>query len=384
MSDTLAFEIGTEEIPAFDLKKATEQLPGLVEGALDGAGIPHGDIEVYSTPRRLIALVHDVARETTATTDVFKGPSVARAFDEDGNPTKAALGFAKSKGVEIDELERRTEKGTEYLYAVKDNPSVDADELLKGVLRSVIEGISWPRSCHWGTTKDLFSRPVRWLLAMHGDAVIPVEFANLTASDQTYGHRFLAPGPFKVEHADELLGILEDAYVITSEQGREERIRKGVSDLEKETGLVAKLPAKTLTEVINLTEFPTVLAGKFDEKFLQVPEEIIVDAMLMHQRYFPLYDENGDLTNSFIIVSNGDPAHSDTIVEGNERVVAARLYDAQFFYEEDLKTPLFDYVSRLDEVVFQEKLGTMKKKSERLVRLSAQLVHEAELKFDDA
>ena len=373
---TLAFEIGTEEIPAFDLKRATEQLAELVPASLDAVRIPHGEVAIYTSPRRLIAVVADVAVETEALEEVFRGPAAKIAFDEAGNPTKAAIGFARGKGLDVDALERRDENGTEYVYAVRSVAAQSVAALLPEVLRGIIDGISWPKSCRWGTTREMFSRPVRWLVALLGDEVIPVQYAGLVAGNTTRGHRFLAPGPHTVPCADELVSVVEGAYVVPTQAAREARIRAGVAAAEAATGYAAELPAKTLTEVINLSEYPTVMVGTFDEEFLKVPEEIIVDAMLMHQRYFPLYD-GGKLTNKFIIVSNGDPAHEATIVDGNERVVAARLYDAKFFYEEDLKRPLEDYVQRLDEVVFQEALGTMRDKTARVVKLSARITAAA-------
>ena len=381
---TLAFEIGTEEIPAFDLHRATLQLEKLVPEALDAVRIPHGDVAVYTTPRRLIAIVADVADETEALEEVFRGPSVKIAFDADGNPTKAATGFARGKGVGVDALERREENGVEYVFATKSIAARDVAELLPGVLEGVITGTSWPKSCRWGTTSEYFSRPVRWLVALLDERVIPVRFAGLTAGNLTRGHRFLAPGPHEVATAADLLGVVEAAHVVSSEQAREAVIREGVAQAEQRTGARAELPEKTLLEVVNLCEQPTVLVGTFDEEFLRVPEEIIVDAMLMHQRYFPLYDADGKLTNNFIVVTNGDPAHADTITGGNERVVRARLSDAKFFYEEDLKHPLETYVDRLDEVVFQETLGTMKEKADRIVALAKHLAADAQLSEADA
>ncbi|RDB61751.1 glycine--tRNA ligase subunit beta [Gordonibacter sp. 28C] len=381
---TLAFEIGTEEIPAFDLHKATQQLEKLVPEALDAVRVPHGDVSIYTTPRRLIALVENVADATEALEEVFRGPSAKIAFDADGNPTKAAIGFARGKGLDVDALERREENGAEYVFATRSVPARDVAELLPGVLEGVITGISWPKSCRWGTRSEYFSRPVRWLVALLDERVIPVEFAGLTAGKLTCGHRFLAPGPHEVARAADLLGVVESACVVTSEQAREQRIREGVAQAEAQTGYRAELPEKTLLEVVNLAEYPTVLVGTFDEEFLRVPEEIIVDAMLMHQRYFPLYDGEGKLTNKFIVVTNGDPAHADTITGGNERVVRARLSDAKFFYEEDLKHPLETYVDRLDEVVFQEALGTMKAKTDRIVALAEHLAADAGLGAADA
>lgn len=381
--ETLAFEIGTEEIPAFDLHKATEQLATLVPNALDTARIPHGQVHIYSTPRRLMMIVDDVALETEALDEVFKGPAVRIAFDEAGNPTKAAEGFARGKGVDVSALEVREEKGVEYVFATRSVAAVSVVELLPDVLRSIITGISWAKSCRWGTTSEYFSRPVRWLVALLGERVIPVEFAGLTAGNLTRGHRFLSPGPHVVPSASELLNVVENAYVITSEAAREQIIREGVAAAETTYDSRSELPAKTLLEVTNLCEFPTVLVGTFDEEFLDVPEEIIVDAMLMHQRYFPLYDKAGKLTNRFIVVSNGDPACADTIIAGNEKVVRARLSDAKFFYEEDLKMPLEAYVDHLDEVVFQETLGTMKAKTNRIVALAEHLAHDAGLDETD-
>ncbi|WP_251212912.1 glycine--tRNA ligase subunit beta [Adlercreutzia murintestinalis] len=376
---TLAFEIGTEEIPAFDLKAAAAQLARLVPEALDAQRIPHGEVTIYSSPRRLIALVAEVAASTERSVDEFRGPKAQIAFDEAGVPTKAAEGFARGKGLDASQLERREEDGVEYVFATVETPAQEVAELLPSVLHGLIESISWPKSMRWGTMRALFSRPVRWICAMLGDTVIPVTFAGVSAQATTRGHRFLSPGPHAVPCADQLLEVVRSAFVVPSEAEREQVIRAGVAEAERATGCTAQLPDKTLTEVINLSEYPTVMVGTFDAEFLAVPEEIIVDAMLMHQRYFPLYDARGALSNNFIIVSNGDPAQETTIVDGNERVVAARLYDAKFFYEEDLKKPLEAYVAHLDEVVFQEQLGTMRAKTERVSQLAERIALDAAL-----
>ena len=381
---TLAFEIGTEELPAFDLHAATGKLGGLAADALDGAKIPHGDIAVYTTPRRLIVVVADVPEATEATVEEFRGPAAKIAFDENGEPTKAAVGFARGKGVDPAALERRDENGTEYVYAVKETPSVDVAALLPDLLGNLITSISWPKSQRWGSRREQFSRPVRWLFAMLGDVVVPVEFAGLTAGNTTCGHRFLAPGPHEVANADELISTLRGAHVVPSEAEREATIREQVKAIEAETGLVAELPARTMEEVVNLTEDPTVMVGEFDELFLAVPKEITVDAMLVHQRYFPLFNADGSLTNKFLITSNGNPKYHDNIVDGNQRVVAARLYDAKFFYDEDLKAPLEAYVEKLSEVVFQESLGTTRAKTDRVVALAKALAADAGLTGQDA
>ena len=380
---TLAFEIGTEELPAFDLHNATVKLGDLAKDALDGAKIPHGDITVYSTPRRLIVTVADVPEMTEASVEEFRGPSAKIAFDENGQPTKAALGFARGKGVDASALERRDENGVEYVYAVKETPAVDVASLLPELLGALITAIQWPKSQRWGNRREQFSRPVRWLLALLGETVVPVEFAGLFAGDTTRGHRFLAPGPHKVASAEALIDVLRGAFVVPSEVEREASIREQVAAIEAETGLTAELPAKTMEEVVNLTEYPTVMVGAFDELFLAVPKEITVDAMLVHQRYFPLFNADGSLSNKFLITSNGDPAFRDNIVDGNQRVVAARLYDAKFFYDEDLKHPLEFYVDRLNDVVFQESLGTTRAKTDRIVALAEALAADVRLSETD-
>lgn len=376
---TLAFEIGTEEIPAFDLAGAVKQLSTMVPSLLDDAAIPHGAVKIFSSPRRLIVIAEEIPEATEEKNEVFKGPSAKIAFDAEGNPTKAAQGFARGKGVDPSSLV--VEDG--YVYARTHTPSVNVASLLSSVLDKIIHGLSWPRSQRWGVQSEYFTRPVRWIVALFGSEVIDFTFAGLVAGRTTYGHRFLAPGPFEVADADSLVDVVRSASVVPSEAEREQVIREGVAKAEAETGFTAVLHPKTLVEVINLAEYPTVLVGTFDEEFLKVPEEIIVDAMLVHQRYFPLYDKDGKLTNRFIVVSNGDPACAETIIDGNERVVRARLYDAKFFYDEDLKQPLESYVDRLGEVVFQEKLGTMLDKTNRIQRLADHLAEDAGLTGQD-
>lgn len=381
---TLAFEIGTEELPAFDLHAATLKLGGLMEEALSGARISFEEVSVFTTPRRLITIVSGLPESTEESVEEFRGPSVKIAFDDEGNPTKAALGFARGKGVDASALERRDENGTEYVWAVKRTPAQATADLLPAILTGLITAIPWPKTQRWGSRHEQFSRPVRWLVALLDDEVVPVEFAGLASGRTTRGHRFLAPGPHEVANAADLIGILRGAKVVPSEEEREASIRAQVAEIEKKTGLVAELPAKTMEEVVNLTEFPTVMVGAFDELFLAVPKEITVDAMLMHQRYFPLFNADGTLSNKFLITSNGDPAFEANIVDGNQRVVAARLYDAKFFYDEDLRRPLEDYVERLDTVVFQEQLGTVRAKTARVEKLAEHLSADAALCAQDA
>ena len=381
---TLAFEIGVEEIPAFDLDSANKQLEKMVPAAFADARVPYDSIEIHSSPRRLIVMAYGVADATEALVEEYTGPAAKIAFDADGNPTKAAIGFARGKGLSPENLERREVNGTEYVFATKNIPATPVADLLPDVLAGFITAIKWPRSCRWAAYREYFVRPVRWIVAMLDDVVLPVSFAGAESSNFTMGHRVLAPGKHTVDTAANLLDVIRAAYVIPTQAERERIIREGVAAIEAETGFTADLPAKTLLEVVNLSEYPQPLVSTFDEEFLQVPEEIIVDAMLMHQRYFPLYDADGKLTNKFIIVSNGNPECAATIIDGNERVVRARLDDAKFFYEEDLKHPLESYIEKLDKVVFQESLGTVRQKAERLEKLACALSADAQLDAADA
>ncbi len=379
-SQTLLFEIGTEEIPAFDLKAATEKLPQIMEDALGDARIGHGAMEVYSTPRRLAVLVHEVEEATPEVNETFKGPSVAIAFDEAGAPTKAASGFARGKGVDVDALEVREEDGVEYVFATRRIASKQTSTLLPRVLLGVIQSIPWPKSMRWASYRETFSRPVRWLVALLGEDIIPLTFAGAVSGRHTEGHRVLSPAGADIACADGYVEALRTLKIVPTQEERRALIEEAVRAMEADLGesFSVVLPEKTLTEVVNLSEAPTPMLATFDESFLAVPEEIIVDAMLMHQRYFPIYHE-GVLTNRFVIVSNGDAAFAHNIIDGNQRVVAARLYDAKFFYEEDLKRPLEAYVEHLDEVVFQEKLGTMRQKTDRVCQLAEKLCLDAEV-----
>ncbi|MDO4841434.1 MAG: glycine--tRNA ligase subunit beta [Phoenicibacter congonensis] len=380
---TFAFEIGSEEIPAFDLADATEQMKVLVPKLLDDAGIVHGEVEIYTSPRRQIFVAHDIAEVTDEKVEKFRGPSKKIAFNEDGTPSKALEGFARSKGVAVEDLVLEGEGDKANYCATVVTPSVNVIDLLGDICLKTINGIKWPKSCNWGSTREVYSRPVRWLCAMFGTDVVDVEWANLKSSNTTIGHRFLNPGPHVVPSADDLISVVRSASVIPVQEERRQIILDGIKKIEEETGYTARIPEKTLVEVTNLGEFPTPMVGTFDEEFLKVPEEIIVDAMLMHQRYFPLYQANGKLSNKFVIVSNGNPENEAIIVDGNERVVAARLYDAKFFYDEDLKQPLENNVEKLEEVIYQEKLGTIKAKNDRNVILATYIACQAELSEEE-
>ena len=377
----LVFEIGTEELPSAALNKATAAMRDLVVEGLKGAHLAYGDVEVLGSPRRIATLIHGLAPATDQLEEHFRGPAAAQAFDADGNPTKAAQGFARGKGADASQLVVREQDGKSYVWIDRTTPARPAAEVLTEVLAAaagkINDKLTGLRTQRWGTTPYRFSRPVRWLVCLLDDEVVPVEFCGHTAGRTTRGHRLMNPGDYEIACAQDYLKVLEAAHVVVSGAERAQIIRDGIAKVEAERGLRADTPKKTFDEVVNLVEWPTVVVADFDEEFLQVPNEIICESMLSNQRYFPLYDADGKLTNHFILVSNGDPARSDVIARGNERVVRARLSDAKFFYEEDLKHPLEHYVAKLATVGFQEKLGTMLDKTERIRDLAAKIGEQA-------
>ena len=382
MADTLDFllEIGCEEMPSAPLMKAQDQLGKLVAKGLDAAGLAHGDVRTLSTPRRLAVLVSDCATATEEIHEVVRGPKCAIAFDAEGNPTRAAEGFARKNKTTASELVRRVEPdGNEYVFAERNIASVPAIELLSDLCRRTIGDIQWPnyRSQRWGSEHQTFVRPIRWICALLGSEVVPVRYADVTSGNTTRGHRVLGAGDHVVAEPAAYEKVLEDAYVL-GERRRAEAIRAGIAQVEAERdGAHVDTPKGTFNEVVNLCEWPTVVVGTFDEEFLSVPQEIIVEAMLKHQRYFPIYDASGKLTREFVIVSNADPAVNDTVRAGNERVVRPRLDDAKFFYDEDLKVGLNAFRERLANVVFQKKLGTVLQKSDRMETIAESVARQS-------
>ena len=384
MADTrdFLFEIGTEEMPSAPLNNAVKQFGPLIERSLDEAGLAHGSVRVVSSPRRLAVLVNAVAEATDEVHEVRRGPAAAIAFDAEGAPTKAAQGFARKFGLTADQLVRREDTdGREYVFAEKNIASVPALPLLSALSEKAIASLEWPnyRSQRWGSSHQSFVRPIRWICALFGSEVVPVAYADVVSGNTTRGHRVLGPGEHVVSDPASYEQVLEAAGVL-SEERRRQVIADGIQKIEADLGGAhVDTPKKVLDEVVNLCEWPTVLVGTFDEEFLQVPHEIICESMLSNQRYFPIYDADGKLTRQFVVVGNGKPECSATIVDGNERVVRARLYDAKFFYDEDLKVPLEEFRSRLASVAFQEKLGSVLQKSDRIETLALAIAHEARI-----
>ena len=382
MADTLDFllEVGTEEMPSAPLIHAIKQFGELVRAGLDEAGLEHGEVTPMSTPRRLTVLVKDVATSTKEVHEVKRGPAASIAFDADGNPTKAAAGFARKFGLDVTELVRKQDAdGREYVFAEKNVPSRPAVPILTELSQNSIASLEWPnyRSQRWGSEHATFVRPIRWICALLGEEVVPVTYADVTSSNVTRGHRVLGPGEHAVKDPASYVDVCREEGVLFEDE-RRKVIRDGIARVEAERGGAhVDTPKRIFDEVVNLTEYPTVLVGKFDEEFLDVPNEIICDSMLSNQRYFPVYDATSALTREFVVVSNSARRNNERVIDGNERVVRARLDDAKFFYEEDLKRPLEDYVQKLKDVVFQEKLGTVYQKALRMQEVAPEVATQA-------
>ncbi len=402
MTKDLLIEIGSEELPSKLLKAVVPQFESSLVEALDAAHLSHGEAEVFSTPRRIALYVHDVAQKTPAVHSKRRGPKVEAAFDPEGNPTQAALGFARGAGVEVDALERAEEDGATYVFATIDKPEVEAMSLLPELIENTLAGLKWPKSQRWGDTSAFYGRPVRWIVALFGSDVVPVHFGDVSSSNVSRGHRVLGNADVIIESPAAYKQALQEQGVLLRDE-RIASIKEQVGAIEKDLGVRVDMPQQTFEEVVDLCEYPQALVGHFDEEFLQIPHEIICESMLSHQRYFPLYKpvaeggksdeaaassgtaasqasgsaaEKEHLTTGFVIIGNGDEAYADDIIAGNERVVRARLDDAQFFYNTDVKIPLEERLPKLEEVVFQSKLGTLKDKTKRLEALAPLIVKE--------
>lgn len=382
MSRDLLFEIGVEEIPSGPLYRAIAQLKTLAEKALDDARLGYADIRVYGAPRRLALLVTKLAERQEDVTLRAKGPAAKAAFDAEGNATKAAEGFARGKGVAVSDLVVEETEGGSYVFAIIDKPGRPTAEVLPELLAGLAGAIEWPKSQRWGSGSTRFIRPVRWLVALFGDEVVPVEFAGLSAGRTSVGHRFLR-GAVDIAGAGEYVETLRGALCLADQDERASVIREAIDAAAAARGGRAVVPEKTFAEVVNLVEWPTVGVGHFDEEYLEVPREIIEEAMESHQRYFPVVGADGDLTADFIVVHNGDPARTDAIIAGHERVIRARLADAAFFYREDLAHPLEAYVARLAPIVFHEKLGSLGAKVERIEALARGLAAQVDAGPED-
>lgn len=376
MSKEIFLEIGTEEIPAGFLPKAMADMERLIRKELGSARLEFDDIRTFATPRRMALAVSGVAEKQPTLRTEAMGPAKKIAYDADGNPTKAAIGFARGQGLDVSELRLvETEKG-EYLFAEKEEAGRPTSELLMDILPRIVGGIPFKKSMRWKDLDIRFARPMHWIVALFDGQVVPFSFGNLTSGNASRGHRFMAPQEFAVTGMDDWLEQCRKHLVTADHVERKATIRTQVEAAGVTAGGQTALDESLLEEVTYLVEDPTPLCGTFEEKYLQLPRELLVTSMKEHQRYFTVEDAEGKLLNKFITVSNTRVEDPDVVIKGNERVIRARLSDAMFFWEEDQKQPLANNLETLKQVIYQAKLGSSYEKVERFTAIAVSLAEQ--------
>jgi len=378
MAKDLLFEIGAEEIPAGFMPNILGQLKQLAETKLNDAHLPFESIATYGTPRRLALIVKGLADTSAEISERHKGPSASIAYDADGNATKAAIGFARGKGLDVADLV--VEDG--YIYAETKTAGVPAKDIVTEMLPQLITGLNFPKSMHWGNLDAKFVRPVRWLVALLDEEVIPVEFATVKSGNVTRGHRFLGADEITIKNAASYVDTLKENFVMVDQDARRELISKQLHDMAASKNASIVWDDDLLEEINYLVEWPTALCGGFEESYLALPDAAIITPMKDHQRYFPLVDQDGKLLPMFLTVRNGSDHSIEVVQAGNERVLRARLDDAKFFFNEDRKKPLIDRQDGLTKIVFQEGLGNLADKTERLLKLGRVFGEECGLHED--
>ncbi|WP_302948625.1 glycine--tRNA ligase subunit beta [uncultured Selenomonas sp.] len=372
MKRDLLFEIGTEEIPAHVMPHLLEDLAQLAETMLKEHRLSYEKVRTLGTPRRAALIVMGLAERQEDVNTETRGPSVAIAFDADVNPTKAGAGFARGQGVDPSALIQRDG----YVYASVHESGAATAELLTSLLPDLVRAIPLPNSMRWGNLDFRFIRPIRWFVALYGTEIVPFTLAGVTSGNHSRGHRTLAPADFVITSAADYEAACEKAYIIVDPERRRAMICEQITETAKACGGTAEITPDLLEEVLYLVEYPTALSGSFEEKYLALPSEAVITPMRDHQRYFPVKAADGSLLPAFITVRNGGKAHLDVVAHGNERVLRARLADAQFFFDEDRRKSLAEHREKLKTVVFQRGLGSMYEKTERLTALTTAIVEE--------
>lgn len=382
MSKDLLYEIGTEEIPAKYMPATLQQVKGIAETMLKDFRISFGEINSYGTPRRIVLIVKNIAEQQADLEELVKGPSRKAAYDENGSPTKALLGFLKGQKAELNEIFVQELSGVEYVYYKKQEKGQSVKEVLKTILPNILTSISFPKSMKWGNKSFRFARPVRWLVPILGDELIEFDKDGILCSRATRGHRVLSKGSIEIKNTAEYFDKLREGYVLVDQEERRSLIRKQCEELALAKGGEVLMDEDLLEEVVYLVEYPTALMGDFEVEYLKLPKEVVITPMKEQQRYFPVVDKNKNLMNCFITVRNGDNRYLEIVKEGNEKVLRARLADADFFYSEDRKISLDDCVEKLKNVVFQEALGTIYDKTQRIIAMSEYLAEVVDLNRD--
>ena len=364
MAKDYLFEIGTEEMPAHVVERSVKQLAQRTEKFIKEKGLKFKCTKTFSTPRRLTVLVEDLAEKQEDIDEIKKGPAKKIALDQDKNWTKAAQGFARGQGMTTDDIYFDKLKGTEYAYVHVKKEGKKTSDILLGMSK-IIKSMTFPTKMRWDSHDFEFVRPIHWLVSLYGSDVIPVKILDITAGRKTAGHRFLGDSVVLANSSD-YEDALKDQFVIVDANKRRKMIIDQMNKLVKKNNWQIKPDESLLEEVTNLVEYPTVFAGSFAKKYLQMPKEVLITSMKDNQRYFEVYDQNGELINHFIAVRNGNKDYLENVVSGNEKVLVARLDDAQFFYDEDRKYPLSHFVQKLDNVSFHDKIGSMSEKMKRV------------------
>lgn len=362
-----------EELPARYVADTVSQLKINTEELLKKERVQYSDIIIYTTPRRLALIIKGLEDMGTSAEEKVKGPSKKISFDEEGNPSKALQGFMRGQKVEQDSIIIEEVNGEEYVFARVMKKSKSLEQVFSSNMESFIKKINFPKTMKWGGKNLRFARPIRWILSLLDDETIPFEMEGIKVSNVTRGHRFLGSNNILIDHVDNYVDLLNKNYVIVDQAERKDIIRYGSEKLVREKGGSIQQDEELLDEITNIVEYPTPIIGRIKEEYLSLPMDVITTPMKEHQRYFPVIDDKGRLLPYFITVRNGDDNHTDIVIKGNEKVLGARLEDAKFFYKDDIKFPLEQYVTKLENITFQEKLGNMLTKTKRIQKLAVKI-----------
>ncbi|MFP7493603.1 glycine--tRNA ligase subunit beta [Terribacillus saccharophilus] len=368
------FEIGLEEMPARFLPSTIQQLETKTAAWLNELGLSFEKIVVQATPRRVAVTILALSEKQPDIEEEVKGPAMRIAKDETGGWSKAAQGFTRGQGASVEDIYTKDVDGTEYIFVkkfVKGQPAADLLPAFKDVLLS----LHFPKNMRWGSGNLRYARPIRWIAALYGEAVLPMEIAGIKSSNITYGHRFLGETAV-IDNPGVYTSVLEEQFVIVDQTKRKQMIIDGIRQLETSNGWQIPMDEELLEEVLYLVEYPTVFHGNFAESFLDLPEEVLITSMKEHQRYFPVTDASGKLLAHFIGVRNGNSDHLENVARGNEKVLRARLQDAEFFYAEDKAQPIDKAMEKLSKMIYQVELGTLQDKVDRVTKI-ANIISEA-------
>ncbi|MDM5211661.1 glycine--tRNA ligase subunit beta [Peribacillus sp. NJ4] len=376
----LLLEIGLEELPARFVTASMKQLSDKVQQWLTEKAIDFGTVEAFSTPRRLAILVKDVEESQKDIEEEAKGPAKKIALDSEGNWSKAALGFVRGQGMTSEDIYFKELKGVEYAHVNKFIKGQQTVQLLSE-LQEIISGMTFPKNMRWANQELRFVRPIKWLIALFGNDVVPFSIADVETGRETKGHRFLGDSSI-IEQPDQYEETLKEQFVMADPDKRRQVILDQINGLEQEKGWIIPVDEELLEEVNNLVEYPTVLFGQFEEEFLELPAEVLITSMKEHQRYFPVKDQDGKLLAFFVTVRNGDDRHLDKVSKGNEKVLRARLSDAAFFYKEDQKKGISEALKKLDSIVYHEEIGTLAEKAARVTAVTGALADALNLKAE--